>query len=152
MKVHFVCSGNTFRSRLAEAYLKSKKIDGVTVSSSGIKANCNPVGYVCSYTVEVLDSVGLLPFIAPDWQLTSKELIKGQDLVLFMSAEQELFCAETLQITPAHSETWDIPDMKAETIRSADQTQIFDEAKSIFELITNNVDRLVAKLNNGNQQ
>lgn len=39
VKVEFVCSGNTFRSRTAEAYLKSKGVAGIVVSSSGPTAN-----------------------------------------------------------------------------------------------------------------
>lgn len=36
--IHFVCRGNNFRSRLAEAYLNSKKLPGIKVISSGIEA------------------------------------------------------------------------------------------------------------------
>ena len=43
MKVIFVCTGNTCRSPLAEGYLSSKNISGLTVCSRGIYADSSPV-------------------------------------------------------------------------------------------------------------
>lgn len=38
MNIYFICTGNTCRSPMAEAILKSKGIDGVHVRSAGISA------------------------------------------------------------------------------------------------------------------
>lgn len=38
MNIYFICTGNTCRSPMAEAILKSKKIEGVEVRSAGIYA------------------------------------------------------------------------------------------------------------------
>ena len=38
IKVHFVCNGNIFRSRLAEAYAKSLGLGQLEISSSGVVA------------------------------------------------------------------------------------------------------------------
>ena len=43
MNILFVCTGNTCRSPIAEGYLRSKGIDGVTVSSRGLAADGSPV-------------------------------------------------------------------------------------------------------------
>ena len=43
MNILFVCTGNTCRSPMAEGYLRSKGIDGVTVSSRGLAADGSPV-------------------------------------------------------------------------------------------------------------
>ncbi len=43
MNILFVCTGNTCRSPMAEGYLKSKGIAGVTVSSRGIASDGSPV-------------------------------------------------------------------------------------------------------------
>ena len=36
MTIHFICTGNIYRSRLAEAYCASKRVAGLCVLSSGI--------------------------------------------------------------------------------------------------------------------
>lgn len=43
MNILFVCTGNTCRSPMAEGYLRSKGIDGVTVSSRGLASDGSPV-------------------------------------------------------------------------------------------------------------
>lgn len=43
MNILFVCTGNTCRSPMAEGYLRSKGIDGVTVLSRGIASDGSPV-------------------------------------------------------------------------------------------------------------
>ena len=35
MKIHFICRGNVLRSLIAETYVRSLNLDGVTASSSG---------------------------------------------------------------------------------------------------------------------
>lgn len=43
MNILFVCTGNTCRSPMAEGYLRSKKLDGVTVLSRGLACDGSPV-------------------------------------------------------------------------------------------------------------
>ena len=43
MNILFVCTGNTCRSPMAEGYLRSKLIDGVTVLSRGLASDGSPV-------------------------------------------------------------------------------------------------------------
>ncbi len=58
MEIIFVCTGNTCRSPMAEAYLKSKKIKGLTVSSRGIqafgeRASANAVAVMNEYGIDL---------------------------------------------------------------------------------------------------
>jgi protein-tyrosine-phosphatase len=39
MTIHFICRGNTFRSIIAEAYLKSLNLKGISIISSGTVAD-----------------------------------------------------------------------------------------------------------------
>ena len=43
MNILFVCTGNTCRSPMAEGYLRSKKLDGITVISRGMASDGSPV-------------------------------------------------------------------------------------------------------------
>ena len=43
MNILFVCTGNTCRSPMAEGYLRSKKLGGVTVLSRGLACDGSPV-------------------------------------------------------------------------------------------------------------
>lgn len=72
MKIQFVCVGNTFRSRIAEAYLKSKKIPDLTVSSSGIRDDRDLNGSVCNYTVQILSKNNLIHYLSRGWVMTKK--------------------------------------------------------------------------------
>lgn len=43
MNILFVCTGNTCRSPMAEGYLRSKELDGITVISRGLASDGSPV-------------------------------------------------------------------------------------------------------------
>ena len=43
MNILFVCTGNTCRSPMAEGYLRSKELNGITVISRGLAADGSPV-------------------------------------------------------------------------------------------------------------
>lgn len=54
-KVLFLCTQNSARSQMAEAFLRELAGDRFEVYSAG----CNPIGKVHPYTVEVMDEVGV---------------------------------------------------------------------------------------------
>ena len=54
IKIHFICTHNTFRSRVAEAYLNSKRLEDVKVSSSGVDATGNYDGAVSWFAQRLL--------------------------------------------------------------------------------------------------
>ena len=81
MNILFVCTGNTCRSPMAEGYLKSKEIDGVTVSSRGLAADGSPVS-VNSKTV--MDEAGINIGGHISKQLTDRD-INGADKIICLS-------------------------------------------------------------------
>lgn len=148
MKVHFVCSGNTNRSRMAEAYFNSKQIIGVSATSSGIYAAENHNEKICWYAKQILDEAGIFNYTAQSWTQTTSELLKKQDVVIFMQEEHCNFVQKKLEYTAQEFEVWGIPDIKGtlffETSRS--KSRKLHDDKEIFEKIKEKVDILVKRL------
>ena len=149
MKIHFVCSGNTFRSRLAEAYTKSKNIPGLEVSSSGIYAHENRNGAICSYTADILEEEDLFKYASIHWTQSTKEIIDQQDMVIFMDQEHYDFCRGELKCELDNYEIWNIVDMPEElTLRNhGDREKAKDFAEKTFQKIKTHVNEWL----NGNK-
>lgn len=144
MKIQFVCSGNTFRSRLAEAYLRSKNIPGLVVSSSGIEADKNLNGLVCDYTVYVLKNNNLDQFLTKNWTKTNLEDIEQQDLVVFMSDNHYQYCKDVLHCRILNYKIWNINDVPTDLLTEPrDMLKINNFAKQNFELIKIKVDSII---------
>ena len=141
-KIHFVCEGNTFRSRLAEAYLKSLKTKG-EVSSSGVDAKRNLNGPITPWANEVAKKEGIYRYLAKMWTQSTKRIIDPQDLVIFLEKKYFDFCNNRLRCELQEYEIWDIPDI------TLVQKEITDartkRALNIFQDIKSNVDSLKDK-------
>jgi protein-tyrosine-phosphatase len=112
MVVHFVCSGNAYRSRLAEAYLNSKKIAGVEVVSSGIMADRNfvngPIAWIAERIIENNDWV---EFMSLSKKKTTPEMIAKSDLLIFMEPLHFEYCQQYMDLGRQKYEIWDIQDI-----------------------------------------
>jgi protein-tyrosine-phosphatase len=142
MKIQFVCTGNTFRSRIAEAYLKSKNLKGLGVSSSGILADRNLNGPVCTYTVTVLKNHDLLKYMSNTWCLTKKSDLENQDLVVFMKKDISDFCLSELGVNIADHETWEVNDIPPAILSKGTMAQKNQKAEQAYQQIKQLVDRL----------
>lgn len=148
MKIHFVCTGNTNRSRMAEAYLNSKQIPGVNATSSGIHADDNLNEDICWYSKKILEEAQILQYTAPTWTKTTKELLEASDIIIFMHEEHSDFVQKKLHFIPPQFEIWYIPDIPGadffETARSKAKKLAFD--REIFKKIKERVDILAKRL------
>lgn len=81
MNILFVCTGNTCRSPMAEGYLRSKGIDGVTVSSCGLASDGSPVS---QNSKTAMDEVGIDIGGHISKQLTDRD-INGADKIICLS-------------------------------------------------------------------
>lgn len=140
MNIQFICTGNTFRSRLAEAYLKSKNIPELVISSSGIDADRNYNGPVCEYTVKILDKFKLTQYLSETWRMTSKEDIESQDLIVFMEKLHYDFCVNTLRCKLPNYEIWGVPDVKGGVLDN------MPFVEKTFENIKEKVNKLLAEM------
>lgn len=142
MKIHFVCVGNTFRSRLCEAYLKSLKIKDLEVTSSGVKASTNENGNIAWDTKVILEKHGILSFASESWVQTDSEVIEDKDLIIFMEQMQYDFCSN-LHLKIPNFEIWNIKDIDNRVTPEI----VLEQAEEIFLRIKNLVDDLAKKLN-----
>jgi protein-tyrosine-phosphatase len=85
MNVHFVCVGNSYRSRLAEAVLNALAISGMRATSSGTHASDNENGPISWYGARLLKNHGLIPFMSPSWTQTTPSMLAAAGLVVFMA-------------------------------------------------------------------
>ena len=146
MKIHFVCTGNVFRSRLAEAYLLSKKIPAITVSSSGIEAEDDCNGRVCWYTRELLKKRGLEEFLTSSWHQSQRKELENQDLVIFLKKEHQEYCLNVLGAKVKEYEVWEIEDIPDEVYFSGDKTRTLESAEAVFKKILKRVDELAFRI------
>lgn len=89
LKIHFVCLGNTFRSRLAEAYGKylTRKRNNIVITSSGILASENKLGPISWVALLILQRNKLIKYMSNNWTQTSMDKLEQQDFIVFMDKE-----------------------------------------------------------------
>jgi protein-tyrosine-phosphatase len=133
---------------MAEAYLKSKKIPDVIVSSSGVAADINRNGAICDYTVRLMAKQNLSQYLSNTWRLTDKKDLESQDFVVFMDDSIHNFCVNTLDGNVPNYETWNIPDIpEASLIKEPRNTHEVDQdAERSFEKIVVGIDRLLTSV------
>jgi protein-tyrosine-phosphatase len=111
MKIHFVCSGNTYRSRLAEAYLNSLKPRGIVAVSSGTHAKIQPME-IRWYTERILEEYGLSPFASKLHRQTTSSNLKDCDLIVFFGPSVYSFCKKSFAIKKPHI-VWKVKDVRS---------------------------------------
>ena len=138
MTIHFICRGNTYRSRLAETYLKSKQLPNVEVISSGIEADKNLSGPINWYTQRLIQKNHLINFEKSDWQKTTQELLDKSDLIVFMNQDIYDFCKQNFRFENKKFEVWALEDL----IRVFDVNEAVNKSEATFEEIKKKVEDL----------
>lgn len=141
MHLHFICTGNVFRSRLAEAYARSHSSD-LQITSSGILASNNEDGPIAWYALKLIKDNDLIPYISPAWTQTSTELLHLQDFVVFMQPYHLDVCQQLYGYHGHNHQVWDIADV---TPKMSDRDLIFFSLNQ-FGQIRQQVDQLLVNL------
>lgn len=81
MKIHFVCRGNTFRSRLAEA-LARQRYPLFEISSSGIEADHHLSGHIAWYAQWIANKEQIKDLLHPTWRQTRWDELATQDIIV----------------------------------------------------------------------
>ena len=139
--IHFVCTGNVYRSRLAEAWCASRRIPGVHVSSSGIAAGRDSADPISPWAAAALNRHALLPFAAQHWQPTTAALVRASDVLVFMEPEHHRFCEAWIEPTRHRVEIWQIED-----IGPTPADAIPNKVERTFTLIRQRTDTLLTAL------
>lgn len=143
MKIHFVCNGNTFRSRIAEAYFNSLNIKGWAATSSGARASLNENGQITSYAKNILTEKGILQFTNEGWTQTTKEILDDADFVVYMNSDVYESCLEKFSPNNPKFEVWDVTDVNP-NIHTKEDVVTFVEFT--FDKISNKINDLVSTL------
>jgi len=136
--VHFVCRGNTFRSRIAEEYWRHKYSNdkNIRILSSGIEAD-QRLNKGISYLAKELFNKHNLTNHKKSWTKTTQKNIDISTLVIFMSETVFLDAKKLFDLTNTTYLVWNIPDVKKNS--STVKTEV---AEAIYQKIVSNVVKL----------
>jgi len=140
MIVHFVCSGNTYRSRLAEAYLNSKLLKNIKIISSGINASENGNRPISWLTQRLYEVYKLVPFQKSNWTQTTKQLLDSADLTIFFDKKYHQYSIENFGFDSSNFELWEIQDLDGSI---KDHMEKIRKTEETFEVIRQKVDSLI---------
>ncbi len=129
MIIHFICTGNVYRSRLAETYLRSLKLPAFGTFSSGIGAMRNLSGPISWYAQRIIQNERLVDFASLRWQQTTQELLEKADLTIFMQSVHHQYCKEAFDLRSRQYEVWSIPDLDEFDFSSAHSNDDLEIAK-----------------------
>lgn len=146
--VHFICRGNSFRSIIAEAYLNSLEVTGLSALSSGsTAAPAKPRNLVYyQMTLALLGKHGIGEFAKADYgdQLTQSCL---NEAGLAVCMNQRVY-EECLQIVdfPASPRIWSVADVgePGRIVQAKPDEQSYRE--EAYREIIENVGRLVSDI------
>jgi protein-tyrosine-phosphatase len=142
MIIHFVCLGNVYRSRLAEAYLNSKKIPNITVISSGISASENGNRPISWLTQRLFEVYKLVPFQKLMWTQTNKKLIDSANLTIFFNNKYYQYCVDNFGFNSTNFKVWEIEDLDGSTKEHMEKIKKTEET---FKVIKRKIDELIER-------
>ena len=148
MHIHFVCTGNAYRSRLAEAYLRSHQLEGVIVSSSGIQARTGFQynGPISWYAMRLLQKHHLIPFMSKHATQTTRKGLGKVHLVIFMQPHHYEWVRTHYQFEAPRYEIWGIPDVSETEEDLNTEAALIQITEKTFEQIKRNVELLVEQI------
>ncbi len=151
MIIHFICRGNAFRSIIAEAYLNSLRVAGLSVLSSGTAGTLNKPQNLFYHgtTLELLRQHGIREFAKADYadQLTQARLA-GADITVCMNKRVYDECLQIVTFF-ASPRIWSVADIgEPGRIAQTESEQLLYREEAYQEIVKN-VDQLISAVSGG---
>jgi len=109
--VHFVCRGNTYRSRLAAAYFAELSGRRFVVSSSGIRAAESHPRTIKPYTRTVAAAQKLKHGLNGIPEQTTERLLQDADVIVFMNKDVYDDALKEYAFDVRKAVVWNVPDI-----------------------------------------
>jgi protein-tyrosine-phosphatase/8-oxo-dGTP pyrophosphatase MutT (NUDIX family) len=151
--IHFVCRGNTYRSRLAAAYMASLLDDRFVVTSSGIGTHLAPTLTSEAYTKATAKAHALRHGIAAHKTQTTDALLGAADVVVFMNKDVYDEALKDYDFDVRKVLVWHVKDMdpavKARILADGSEQALVSAAAASFATIRTHCDELYGYLTRG---
>jgi 8-oxo-dGTP pyrophosphatase MutT (NUDIX family)/protein-tyrosine-phosphatase len=148
--IHFVCRGNTYRSRLAAAYMATLLDDRFAVSSSGIAAAYNPTKTSEVYTKATARKHKLTQGISAYKTQTTDLLLADADVIIFMNKDVYEDARRDYTFDLRKCKVWHVADMgatqKQASLAMHTEQALVDAAAATFRHIARECDALAEYL------
>jgi protein-tyrosine-phosphatase len=105
MRVLFVCTGNSFRSPVAEAILRKIRPD-FTVESAGTK----PAKWIASNAREILKRESAIDYVKNEPEGLESKNLEDYGVIVAMKDEHKEFITERMPQVADRIEVWNIED------------------------------------------
>lgn len=126
-KILFICTGNSFRSPVAEALTKKYKPE-LEVHSAGT----HPAEIIAQNGKNLLNKEGALEKIKEHPEPVTREKIDESDKIIVMKDEHAKIIGDNFQIDSGKIEIWDIDDPINPDVRAEDSfRQIKQKVKQL---------------------
>lgn len=145
-QVHFVCRGNTYRSRLAAAYFAELSAGKFTVTSSGIGAAKATVKTAEKYTKATARAHKLTHGIEAPKTQTTNALLAAADVIIFMNKDVYDDALKLYEFDPRKCRVWQVADVtpayKQHMLTQQSEQALVDGVADTFTLIQENCTEL----------
>jgi len=145
IKIHFVCRGNIYRSRLAEAYLKSIKGSEWDISSSGIEADRHTRISTSPWAISIADKNGISDLLSSVKTHTANDQLQDSNIIVFMSEDVYKDAKQLHEFNEALSIVWRVKDRED----WPSELPARQKRERTFRQITRNVNQLINTMSHG---
>jgi protein-tyrosine-phosphatase len=145
--IHFICRGNANRSFMAEAYLKSLKLDNVGVLSSGCVADIYRAENEprMPHILSLLDKHDVSQFAKKQPEQLTQQRIDKCDVTVCMNQRVADESRESY-VLPSNTFVWDVDDVGEGKRTLVSGENPYKYAEEIYQQIVSNVDVLLQQL------